>query len=58
MAPSTAEQSLQNWIWREALCVSLLLMQTGVELLATEVVAPGWHLFPAAPTAAPKVLLH
>lgn len=39
-ATSTAEQSLQNWIWREALCVNLMLMQTGVEPLATEVGGP------------------
>lgn len=39
-ATSTAEQSLQNWIWREALCMTLLLMQTGVEPPATEVGGP------------------
>lgn len=54
-ATSTAEQSLQNWIWREALCVSWCRQEWN--LWQQRLVAPGWHLFPAAPTTTPKVLL-
>lgn len=56
---STADQSLQNWIWRETLCVwACCWCRQEWNLWQQRLVAPGWHLFPAAPTTAPKVLLH
>lgn len=56
---STADQSLQNWIWRETLCVwACCWCRQERNLWQQRLVAPGWHLFPAAPTTAPKMLLH